>query len=99
MKSRHAPADFSTPFEEAPNSLPLGEAPVLLARFSLRDKGAAGVTVSLRPVTGQGIDLGLSRPLLHTFCKLVSDAAHVAEWDLPTALPVSPHASPGSVAH
>lgn len=92
-------ADFDTPFEDEPHSVPLGETPALLARFTLRDKGEAGVTLSLHPEQGQGIDLGLSRPLLHSFCKLVADAARLAEWELPAALPEPSPTPPVGVAH
>ena len=92
-------ADFDTPFEHEATALPLGDAPVLLTRFSLRDRGEAGVVVSLHPARGHGIELALSRPLLHSFCKLVSDAARAAEWELASMLP-DPRTPPAAgVAH
>jgi hypothetical protein len=44
-------------------------------------------TLSLRPQQGQGVDLGLTAPLLHSICKLLLDAAAQSDWDLKLVMP------------
>ena len=88
-------ADFDTPYAEQPSTLPLGDTPLLLARFSLRDRDDGGAVLGMHPHQGQGVDLELSRPLLHSFCKLLADATARADWGIATALPVAPAAPPG----
>ncbi|MCA8966998.1 MAG: hypothetical protein KDC48_19110, partial [Planctomycetes bacterium] len=92
-------ADFSTPFSDSPSALPLGEEPVLLARFGLRDNGADGVVLALHPEAGQGVDLALSRPMLHSFCKLVGDAVRKADWQIEVGLPTVESGAPSGLAH
>ena len=36
----------------------------------------------MHPTNGQGIDFNLDRKVLHSFCRLLADAAEKAEWDL-----------------
>ena len=88
-------ADFATPWEEQPASLPLGEAPVLLARFALRGAPDDGVVLALHPQEGQGVDLALSRPLLHSFGRLLADAVTHADWQMDLALPAIDAATVG----
>ena len=80
-------ADFSTPYAEQPSTLPLGDAPVLLSRFSLREGEDGGTVLALHPQEGHGVDLALSRPLLHSFCKLLTDAVARAGWAIDMELP------------
>jgi len=92
-------ADFQTPFSDTPSALPLGDAPVLLARFGLRQAADDGVVLLLHPQAGQGAELALSKPLLHSFCKLLTDAVRVADWQMDVGLPVIEPAAPGGMAH
>lgn len=83
-------ANFSKRFEEAPTeaprSLPLGEAPALLATAKGR-KGENGFQVlSLHPRHGQGIDMTLDTKLLHIFSRLLRQAVSKTDWDIGLAL-------------
>ena len=60
---------------------------MLLSRFSLRATDDGGAVLALHPHEGQGVDLALSRPLLHSFCKLMGDAVVCADWRIGLELP------------
>jgi hypothetical protein len=79
-------ADFSKPFaenaQEAPRSLPLGEAPVLLAKVQGRKQGEGVHLLSLHPLQGQGIDITLDAKLLHLFTRLIREQVAKTDWDL-----------------
>lgn len=82
-----AKADFSTRYQERENpSYPLGEAPILAVRISLRPSSQGGQVLSLYPQQGQGIDLTLSEQLLHAFCKLMADTVGKADWGFALSL-------------
>jgi hypothetical protein len=74
--------DFSKKFEDVPRRLPLGDAPILLARAK-GTKGKDGLqVVSLHPHQGQGIDLTLDTKLLHIIVRLLRQAVMKAEWSI-----------------
>jgi hypothetical protein len=80
-------ANFAQPFDDAPREMPLGAEPILVARIqSNRDDGGNQV-LGLLPQQGQGIHLTLDNTLLHSFCKLVQDAAAKSDWDISLDLP------------
>lgn len=78
--------DFSKPFETAPRTLPLGEAPVLAAKAAGKRTGDGNHILSLHPQQGEGIDLKLDTRLLHLFVKLLRDAVGRADWEIALAL-------------
>lgn len=92
-------ADFSKPYDEVPEvTLPLGDAPVLVTRISVRPT-EKGLVLQLLPSQGQGLTLALDERLLYSICELIRRTAQVAEWDLDLRVPeVSSPASP-SAAH
>jgi len=80
-------ADFSTPFQAAPRSTPLGNEPLLLARIQTGRDPRGLPLLSMHPSTGQGINLTLDGVLLHSICKLIAAAVSKADWDLEFKLP------------
>ena len=74
-------ADFQTPYQEA-NIHPLGEDPILVSKVALKKTPNGGQQLSMHPSEGQGIDFNLDVKVLHSFCRLLADAAAKAEWDL-----------------
>lgn len=77
-----AQADFKTGFKEVEQSFPLGEKAILVTKCQLRPQSDGNTVLALAPEEGQGIDINLSNDLLHSFTKLLTDAANVAEWPL-----------------
>jgi hypothetical protein len=81
-------ADFKTPYRASEKQLPLGEHPILISRIQVtRQPGSIGL--SLAPATGQGINLALTPPLLHSFVALLDHALAAAEWDLGKSIPAT----------
>ena len=78
--------NFTAPFQEHGQRLPLGDEPVLLARAEgqLRDDGS--YLLRLHPRPGQGIDMVLDAQLLHLFCKLLSQVVAKTDWGIDLAL-------------
>lgn len=74
-------ADYSKTFVGAPH-LPLGPAPVLLARAKGRKVGDGLQMISLHPQQGQGIDMTLDAKLLHIFVSLLRQTAAKARWEM-----------------
>lgn len=91
-------SDFNSQFEEGAGEYPLGPSPVLLARFALKTRDGKDTVVCLHPLRGQGIEVAMSRTLLHAFCKLLADGAIAAAWNLPITLP-QPAAGAGERPH
>ena len=77
-----ANADFSTPFESLPDSLPLGDAPVLLAKASVRAGPEGKAVLAMHPENGQGIDMAVDARLSHSLARLIDSCAHNAGWAL-----------------
>ena len=83
-------ANYAKKFEESsqeiPRTLPLGEAPAVLAKAKGK-KGEKGVQMlSLHPQQGQGIDMTLDTKLLHIFSRLLRQAVAKTDWDMNLAL-------------
>ncbi|MEO5366850.1 MAG: hypothetical protein H7831_10975 [Magnetococcus sp. WYHC-3] len=76
-------ANFATPYDEnPPQSFPLGAQPLLVVQAGLRAPQGGTWVLTLRPSSGQGVDLGLDPTLMHGLCKLLSEAAARMDWDL-----------------
>lgn len=79
-------ANYSKGFEEASRSMPLGDAPVVLAKAKGKRRDNGSQVLSLHPQQGQGIDMTLDTKLLHIFSKLLREAVERADWDMKLAL-------------
>ena len=89
MEHEHAVqrADFSKPYDAAPRAMPLGEAPLLLARIQTgRDRNGQPV-VAMHPADGQGVTLTFDSVLLHSVCRLLQAAVKKSDWDMELKLP------------
>jgi hypothetical protein len=83
-------ANYAKKFEESshegPRTLPLGDAPTVLAKAKGK-KGEKGMQLlSLHPQQGQGIDMTLDTKLLHIFTRLLRQAVAKTDWDINLAL-------------
>ncbi|MGE0384516.1 MAG: hypothetical protein AB7Q97_07265 [Gammaproteobacteria bacterium] len=75
-------ADFSRAFDAAAAVLPLGPAPVLLARVQLKPGPGGGSILCLHPEQGPGVELAMNPQLVHSLSRLFADALDKAQWDL-----------------
>ena len=89
-----AETDFATEFRDAPSEMPLGPLPVLVTQARIEPMAEGGYRVGLHPQDRHGIEVVMDPKLLHSFCKLLSDAIGKADWDFPLPLsfvnPVTP---------
>ena len=74
-------SDFDTAYSREVTATPLGPNPLLVAKLTVKNQDSQ-TTLCLHPVDGQGIEIGLTDILLHSFCKLLSDTVAKAEWDI-----------------
>lgn len=77
-----AKAQFNAPFQTT-SHLPLGATPLLVVQANFRHLPNGDFFLNLKNNTGHGIDLTLTRDLLHLLCQLLDDAAQLSDWDLP----------------
>ena len=77
-----ARADFATDYVDQGREMPLGDAPILLARVRCARQDDGALLLALHPIEGQGIEVRLDDTLLHSLIKLLGDAARAGEWDL-----------------
>jgi hypothetical protein len=77
-------ADFKSRYEGG-TQLPLGEAPILLAKIEIQAASDGRQILRLLPDEGLGIDLGLDEALTHVLASLLRQAAAVGEWGLDLA--------------
>ena len=75
-------SDFETPFTAETPNLPLGEAPVLLTRFQLRQLDSEHVVLSIGNEQGVNLDLTLNSQLLHSLMALLEQTLAAADWQL-----------------
>lgn len=75
-------ADFEKRFEDNDMHYPLGENPVLVSRVRIKTREDGMQLLCMHPEQGQGIELSMDNSLLHSFCKLLTDAQRSTEWDL-----------------
>jgi hypothetical protein len=80
-------ADFSRPFEEMSRTMPLGEAPLLLARIQTGTSRDGQPVLAMHPAEGQGVTLTLDPVLLHSMCRLLQAAVTKSDWDMELRLP------------
>jgi len=77
---------FEEPAQETPRRLPLGEAPVLLAKAKGKKGESGAQMLGLHPLQGQGIDITLDTRLLHIFTRLLREQVAKTDWDVNLAL-------------
>ncbi len=85
-------SSFSQTFREEQAKFPLGETPVLLSRIQTRTTTQGQSVLCLHPEQGQGIELNMSRTLLHALTRLLTDAVQKAGWELEASMPAAPAA-------
>ena len=75
-------ADFKRDYEAGQPQAALGEAPLLVngSRFKMDDPKRP--VLSFQTADGKQVTINLNVETLHSFCRLVQQAARVAEWDL-----------------
>lgn len=75
-------ADFKRDYEEGKPQAALGEAPLLVnaSRFKLADPNRP--VLSFQTVEGKQVTINLNVETLHSFCRLVQQAARAAAWEL-----------------
>ncbi len=81
-----AQADFAKTFQAQPKNLPLGNAPVLLSKLTVKHTADGSPMLCMYPEQGQGIDLALQQQLLHSISKLFADALQASEWGVEFSL-------------
>lgn len=79
-------SDFSKGFEEGSRHLPLGEAPVLIAKAKSKRRDDEVQLLSLHPQQGYGVDLALDAHFLHVLYKMLREAVAASDWDVKLAL-------------
>lgn len=75
-------ADFAKTFQGQPKNLPLGNAPILLSKLTVKQTDDGNPMLCMYPEQGQGIDLALQNQLLHSISKLFGDALQSADWGI-----------------
>ena len=88
--------DFAKQFQDA-SRLPLGAAPVLVAKANGSKSGKGVHILSLLPAQGQGIDLTLDNKLLHLFVRLLRESVAKAGWGMDLQLHRGSEAQPQTV--
>jgi len=78
--------EFEEPAQDAPRRMPLGEAPVLLAKAKGNKRDDGVQMLGLHPLQGQGIDITLDARLLHIFTRLLREQVAKTDWDVNLAL-------------
>ena len=77
-----AGSDFKTEFKSEKLQTPLGDEPILLVRIHSRRLSNNLTLLAMHPEHGQGLELNLNNPLLHSLTKLLRDAANAGDWQL-----------------
>jgi hypothetical protein len=80
-------ANFAKTFQNQPRNMPLGAAPVLLSKLTVKQSADGNPVLCMYPEQGQGIDLALQKPLLHSISKLFADSLQEADWGIEFGLP------------
>jgi hypothetical protein len=89
-------ADFSKPYDESARAMPLGEAPLLLARIQTGHDPNGQPVLALHPLEGQGLTLTLDPVLLHSVCRLLQAAVKKSDWDMELRMPGASLAQPAA---
>ncbi len=82
-ESAIAKADFEKKYMGELKNTPLGKEPILATGLSFTPHENQLPTMSIVGKDGKGLNISLSKTLLHSFYKLLVDAANNAGWDLP----------------
>ncbi|MBF0621249.1 MAG: hypothetical protein HQL54_04915 [Magnetococcales bacterium] len=79
-----AGADFKTEYrEETVQDLPLGHAPLLVTQGTLNQNPETGhFNLGLHDEQKKGLNIGMEKKMLHTFCHLLADSVKKIEWDI-----------------
>lgn len=80
-------ADFSQPFRSTGTQLPLGEAPMLVARVDLTLLPDLQVLLAMKSQQGASIDLNMNEAMFHGLCRLLEQTCKHADWDIELQLP------------
>jgi hypothetical protein len=80
-------ADFSKPFAPTGAEMPLGDAPLLLARVQGMRGPDGRPLLAMHTQQGRGLTLNSDSLLIHSLMKLLHQAAAQAQWDLALELP------------
>ena len=80
-------SDFVSPYDEGAREHPLGVEPLLVARIQTRREESGKFVLALLPAEGQGVNIALDEPLLHSLCSLLQTAVKGSEWELELRLP------------
>ncbi len=82
QESALAQADFSTPFTGDDAARPLGDAPILVSKARIARTPQGGPLLLLEAAGGPALRINMNDGLLHSFMKLLTDAAQKAQWGL-----------------
>ena len=82
-------ADFSQRYRARPTQFPLGESPFVAAKVTMNVLPNGLYLLTLHPAEGRGVDLRLTEPLLHGWCRMLQKACREAQWDLELDFPGS----------
>lgn len=75
-----AEADFDTAYREEAEAFPLGETPLLVTALQLRRREPGVWVLVLLPAQGQGSEIALKEPMVHSLASLLRKAAGGARW-------------------
>jgi hypothetical protein len=75
-----ATVDFATAFDEADQTLPMGDVPVLLARIQSKTGPSGNIVLCLHSDTGVGVELAMEIGLLHSLASLLDQGISQANW-------------------
>jgi hypothetical protein len=78
-------ADFKTPYREDAAQHPLGETPLLITLFQIREQAPGMFLMALYQNNNRGIDIVMPHALLHSFCRLLIDTVPIKEWRIDLA--------------
>ena len=90
-------ADFGSPYRNG-SLYPLGKAPVLLGRVTVKPLQGNTQTLMLLPQEGQGINLDLDEKLAHILARLLQQATMAADWGLKLEVTTGGAAQPAPLA-
>jgi hypothetical protein len=74
--------EFEEPGPDSPRRLPLGDAPVLVAKANGKKREDGLQVLTLKPSQGHGIDITLDTKLLHMFARLLREQVAKTDWDV-----------------
>lgn len=75
--------DFATPYQEPAEAIqPLGDEPVLVSKIQVKPGPGKTQVLCLHPEQGQGLEIALDPPWMHSFCKLLAEGVKKTDWDL-----------------